>query len=145
MRAMLPVAVMATLLAVYPAPPGLADEGAPVYTGDAYSVVELAQGESVTIPRGYDVGLIEEKPSQGRMSRSSNTAPDCIQARMEKFAVQVYNNCVSDMRVKVIMTANTSPILGAKDSACKTIAAGTRANVRWIIRVNEKVDRVELC
>ena len=51
------------------------------------------------------------------------------------------------MRVKVIMTADTSPIFlgGAKDSACNTIAPGTRSNVRWIIRGNEKVDRVELC
>lgn len=100
---------------------------------------------TVSVPHGYDIGFVEEKPSYTQMARSANTVPSCVQARVEKLAVQIYNNCDSDMRVKVVMTANTSPILGAKDSACNTIAPGTRSNVRWIIRGNEKVDRVELC
>lgn len=66
------------------------------------------------------------------MFRSANTASSCVQAKVGKLAVQVYNKCIDDVRVKVIMTANTSPVLGAKDSACKTVAAGTRANGRWI-------------
>lgn len=145
MRAPVLAAVTATVLAVCSAPAALAAESAPTSVKDGYSVVELSKGESISVPRGYDVGIVEEKPSLDRMLRSANTAPDCVQARVEKLAVQVYNNCIDDVRVKVIMTANTSPILGSKDSACKTVAAGTRANVRWIIRGNEKVDRVELC
>ena len=113
--------------------------------GNNYSVVELSKGESISVPHGYDIGLVEEKPSFVQMFRSANTAPSCVHAEVEKLAVQVYNECDSDMRVKVIMTANTSPVLGAKDSACKTVAAGARSNVRWIIRGNEKIDRVELC
>lgn len=145
MRAPVLATVAATVLAVCSAPAADAAEGVPVPEGDGYSVVELSKGESISVPRGYDVGLVEEKPSFVRMFRSANTAPSCVQAKVEKLAVQVYNDCHSDMRVKVIMTANTSPVLGAKDSACKTVAAGTRANVRWIIRAHEKVDRVELC
>lgn len=50
------------------------------------------------------------------------------------------------MRVKVIMTADTTPIFWeGKDSACNTIAPGTKSNVRWIIRGNAKVGRAVLC
>lgn len=114
-------------------------------TDNSYSVVEISQGESITIPHGYDIGIIEQDSPQSYGFRSANTAPSCVEAKVEKLAVQVYNRCGSDMRVKVIMTANTAPFLGAKDTACKTIAAGTKVNVRWVIRGNEKVDRVENC
>lgn len=137
--------VVATLLTVCASPAAFATEYSPKAEENPYSILELSQGESVSVPHGYDIGFVEEKPSFALMARSANTAPSCIQARVEKLAVQVYNNCESDMRVKVIMTADTSPILGAKDSACNTIAPGTRSNVRWIIRGNEKIDRVELC
>ena len=145
MRAPVLATVAATVLAACFAPVASAAEEIAASEDGGYSVVELSKGESISVPRGYNVGLIEEEPSSVRMFRSANTAPSCVQAKVEKLAVQVYNKCDSDMRVKVIMTANTSPVLGAKDSACKTVAAGTRANVRWIIRGHEKVDRVELC
>lgn len=145
MRASVIATVTATLVAACPVSFANADEMVPPLDQEDYSVVELASGESISIPHGYDVGLIEEKPSSTRMFSSANTAPSCVQAKVEKLAVQVYNNCTSDIRVKVIMTSHTAPVLGAKDSACKTVVAGTRANVRWIVRGYEKVDRVELC
>lgn len=145
MRAPILSTVMATLLTVCASPAAFATEDTPKTEENTYSILELSKGESISVPRGYDIGFVEEKPSFTQMYSSANTAPSCVQAKVKKLAVQVYNNCDSEMRVKVIMTANTSPILGAKDSACKTIAPGTRSNVRWIIRGNEKVDRVELC
>lgn len=145
MRVPVVATAVATALVICAAPAALADEGIPDVEGSAHSVAELSKGESITVPHGYNIGLVEDESSLNQNFRSANTAPSCVQAKVEKVAIQVYNNCGSDMRVKVIMTANTSPVLGAKDSACKTVAAGTRANVRWIIRGQEKVDRVEQC
>ena len=102
--------VVATLLTVCASPAAFATEYSPKAEENPYSILELSQGESVSVPHGYDIGFVEEKPSFALMARSANTAPSCVQARVEKLAVQVYNNCESDMRVKVIMTADTSPI-----------------------------------
>ena len=137
--------VMAVTLAIFSAPTALAAEDDTTSGENDYSTVELSLGEPISIPRGHDVGFIEENHSFDRTLRSANTAQSCIQAKVEKLAVQVYNNCDSDMRIKVIITANTSPIIGAKETNCNTITPGTRANVRWIVHGNEKIDKVEFC
>lgn len=118
-----------------------------IHDEDGTSIVSIASGESISVEQGKDIGvLLEEQPSSGYQYLSGRTAPDdCIKVETEGVAIQVYNECDSDMRVKVIMTANTSPVIGAKDSACTTVPAGQRTNIRWVIRGHEKVDRVELC
>ena len=91
--------VVATAMAVCSAPAAMAVEGSSGLETDAYSVVELSEGESISIPEGYAAGVVEED-SSSQMFRSANTAPSCVEAKMEKAAVQVYNNCDAPMRIK---------------------------------------------
>lgn len=90
----------------------------------------IAAGGVLTAPEGAQVQLLRNEK-----------APDCVVAKKEKAAVQVYNNCATDVRVKVIMTGS---VVGAKDSECKTVVAGTRTNIRPTLP-NEKIDGVVAC
>lgn len=144
MRVFRSLVVVATAMAVCSAPAAMAVEGSSGLETDAYSVVELSEGESISIPEGYAAGVVEED-SSSQMFRSATTAPSCVEAKMEKAAVQVYNNCDAPMRIKVVMTSITSPVLGSKDTSCEPVAPHSRKNVKWVVRGLDKIDRVELC
>lgn len=68
--------------------------------------------------------------------RSANTpAPACVKAKREGAAIQVYNECDFDVRVKVVMAFSF-------DSQCRHVVHGTRHNIYTGVG---RIDRVELC
>lgn len=68
-------------------------------------------------------------------ARGVTTAPTCVIARAEKGFIQVYNNCSTWQRVKVVMAFDL-------DKGCKSVEPGTRMNVGV---VTGRIDRIENC
>ncbi|GAA1471082.1 hypothetical protein P4N68_07990 [Corynebacterium felinum] len=116
-------------------------------TSEKETSLQLQSGDSVMIDVAENeadsingIFIVTAEPKSGTAFRSGNTAPYCVRAVREWGAIQVYNDCPSWVRVKVIVT---SPV-GAFDSQCKSVEPGTRTNIRWIL-AHERIDRVVNC
>lgn len=100
----------------------------------------VKSGESILVEdkENWETILIEgnDGPKVSSFFRSANTpAPACVKAKREGAAIQVYNECDFDVRVKVVMAFSL-------DSECRDVVHGTRHN---IYTGAGRIDRVELC